>query len=326
VYGAAASRRRRCYARHPARARRLTQPVISVGNLRAGGSGKTPVTAYIARVLLEKGERPAILSRGYRRARASEGVTLVSDPTRVMADVDSAGDEPLMLARELPGVPVLVAAERYLAGAEAEQRFGATVHILDDGFQHLQLARDVDLLLVAEADLAELVLPGGMLREPLENASAADAVLVSDPDAAAAARVVAQLDPQEAFHVVRTLEPARRIGDNATTSIEGARVMAVSGIARPERFVHDLGAAGVVIAGSMVFPDHHRYTRRDIDRIVENAQHAGADLIVTTHKDAVRLERFLWDEVPAVYVPLRVRVEPEERFSTWMLERLRACR
>jgi tetraacyldisaccharide 4'-kinase len=307
----------------------LSRPVISVGNLRAGGSGKTPVTAYIARLLAEHGERPAILSRGYRRTNPQErrGVTVVSDTTRVLADIDSAGDEPLMLARELPGVPVVVATERYWAGLVAEDRFGATVHILDDGFQHFQLARDIDLLLMAEADLVEPVLPGGMLREPIDTASLADAVLVSDPDDTAFARVVEQLKPREAFQVVRAFRAPRRLGaDEEETEIGGRRVLAVSGIARPERFVHDLAGAGVVVAGSMAFPDHHRFTNRDIERILENARHAEADLIITTHKDAVRLERFAWTEIPAAYLPLDVRVLPEARFSDWLLERLRACR
>ena len=133
----------------PSRRRRLSQPVVSVGNLRVGGSGKTPIVAHIARLLLERGERPAILTRGYARRCRPDGVTVVSDGTTILAGIESAGDEPLMLARALPGVPVLVGANRYLSGRLAEERFGATVHLLDDGFQHLELARDVDLLLVS---------------------------------------------------------------------------------------------------------------------------------------------------------------------------------
>jgi tetraacyldisaccharide 4'-kinase len=164
------------------------------------------------------------------------------------------------------------------------------------------------------------------LRESIETASVADAVLVSDPDDAAAARVVAQLGPREAFQVVRDFRAPRSLTSGAEASMSGARVLAVSGIARPERFVHDLTGAGVVVAGSMAFPDHHRYTRGDIERMLETARQAEADLIVTTHKDAVRLEQFDWTEIPAVYLPLDVRVTPEARFSAWLLERLRACR
>jgi tetraacyldisaccharide 4'-kinase len=130
AYGAAAAWRRAWYARDPARQRWLARPVVSVGNLRVGGSGKTPVVEYIARLLLERGERPAILTRGYGRRIARDGVTVVSDGTRVLAELDEAGDEPLMLARALPGVIVLVGVDRYLSGRLAERRLGATVHLL----------------------------------------------------------------------------------------------------------------------------------------------------------------------------------------------------
>ena len=121
---------------HPERRRRLSRPVISVGSLRVGGSGKTPIVALIARLLVEVGERPAVLSRGYGRRAASDGVTVVSDGASILASVDAAGDEPLMLARALPRVVVLVGSSRYLGGRLAEQQFAATVHVLDDGFQH----------------------------------------------------------------------------------------------------------------------------------------------------------------------------------------------
>ena len=141
VYGAAASWRRRWYAREPARVRRLARPVVSVGNLSVGGSGKTPVVAHLARVLQQAGERPAILTRGYGRRRPSEGVTIVSDGTRVRAGLDVSGDEPLMLAEMLTDVPVLVGADRFLSGQLAEQELGATVHLLDDGFQRSEERR-----------------------------------------------------------------------------------------------------------------------------------------------------------------------------------------
>ena len=171
MYGAAATWRRRWYSRDPARARRLTRPVISVGNLRVGGSGKTPVVAHLAQLLVERGERPAVLTRGYARVRPKAGVTIVSDGTRVLEDVAASGDEPFMLARALPGVPVLVGADRFASGLLAESQLGVTVHLLDDGFQHVCLARDIDLLLVDEADLNDHVLPAGRLREPLAHAA-----------------------------------------------------------------------------------------------------------------------------------------------------------
>src|SRR5262249_45523942 len=151
--------RRRWYARDPARTRRLVRPVVSVGNLRVGGSGKTPGVAHLARLLVERGERPALLMRGYAGARKAPGVTVVSNTQHLLADVAAAGDEAYMLARSLPGVPVLVGADRYLSGSHAEREFDVTVHLLDDGFQHLRLTRQVDLLLVDPGDLKDRVLP-----------------------------------------------------------------------------------------------------------------------------------------------------------------------
>jgi len=164
IYGRVATVRRAWYEGRPSSRRRLTTPAISVGNLVIGGSGKTPVVAAIARLLLQLGERPAILSRGYARRDRSDGVVVVSDGTAIVADVAASGDEPQMLARALPAIPVVVSADRYLAGRLAETRFGATVMMLDDAFQHVQLERTVDLLVVAREDLDERVLPSGRLQ------------------------------------------------------------------------------------------------------------------------------------------------------------------
>jgi len=159
AYGRITSLRRRWYAR-PGVRRRLDHRVVSVGNLSMGGSGKTPVVAALARLLLARGERPAILTRGYGRRDATEGVLVVSDRERVIEPVSRSGDEPQMLARALSGIPVLVSPDRYVAGSFAERRFGATVCLLDDGFQHVQLERDIDLLLVAPGDLQERTVRG----------------------------------------------------------------------------------------------------------------------------------------------------------------------
>jgi tetraacyldisaccharide 4'-kinase len=149
LYGRAAQSRRAWYGRHPDRVRHLARPVISVGNLVVGGSGKTPVVDTIARLLLAAGEHPVILSRGYGRRRQADGVVVVSDGQSIRVPVEESGDEPQMLARALAGVPVLVSPDRYLAGCLAERRFGCTVHLLDDGFQHVQLARDINLLVMS---------------------------------------------------------------------------------------------------------------------------------------------------------------------------------
>ena len=168
--------RRSWYERHPQAQRSLDHPVISVGNLSVGGSGKTPIVATLVRLLLAMGHRPAILSRGYARRHTVDGVVVVHDGERVLVPVEHSGDEPQMLARALPGVPVLVCPDRHLAGRCAERKFGCTMMLLDDGFQHLSLGREVDLLVMPASDLDEGVLPSGRLREPLDAASSADGI------------------------------------------------------------------------------------------------------------------------------------------------------
>jgi tetraacyldisaccharide 4'-kinase len=324
VYGAAMAERRRWYARHPARQRRLSKPVISVGNLRMGGSGKTPAVQYIARLLVESGEKPAVLTRGYRRRVASGGVTVVSDGDSVLANLNTAGDEPLLLARTLPGVAVLVGADRYESGLVAERQYGATVHILDDGFQHLALARDVDLLLVAEEDLKEEVLPAGPLRERPASAARADALLVTATYAAAAERVGRSLGVLTTFVVNRTIRAPRLIATDESVIVPTRDpVFAVAGIARPDRFFSDLASAGWRVAGTMVFRDHHPFNQGDVDRIAGRAKAVRAAIILTTEKDAVRLSVCNLADLPMAFVPLVTIIEPEDQFSRWLLDRLR---
>lgn len=322
VYGASVSWRRRWYARDPSRARRLGRPVVSVGNLRVGGSGKTPVVAHLARLLLARGERPAILTRGYGRPRPQAGVTIVSDGVRLHAGFASAGDEPLMLARMLPGVPVLVGGDRYLSGEHAEREYAVTVHILDDGFQHLRLRRTVDLLLADESDLGDRVLPAGRLREPLANASVADAVLVTTAVASVVDRVGAALGVPARFQVARRVQPPVTLGRQPMHLAPGARVLALSGIARPGRLHADLAAAGWTVVDVMAFRDHHPFSAADIARASAAAQACGAAAILTTEKDAIRLDAVDTSGVTIGVVPLISSIEPADAFADWLFDRL----
>jgi tetraacyldisaccharide 4'-kinase len=328
LYGAAAAWRRAWYTREPSRQHRLDRPVVSVGNLRVGGSGKTPIVAYIARLLVGAGERPAILTRGYARRVARDGVTIVSDGSRTLADLDSAGDEPLMLAQGLSGAPVLVGADRYLSGRLAERRLGATVHLLDDGFQHLQLARDVDLLLVSEEDLDDRPLPAGRLRERLDAAAVADAALVTAGYDSAAERIARACGIARVFRVTRAIGAPRRIAGPRHTIVvpPASRVFVVAAIARPDRFVADVEAAGWEISGVLSFRDHHRFDARDVARIDADARAKGSAVVLTTEKDAVRLAACNLGELPIAAVPLLVGVEPADAFRDWLLERVRAPR
>lgn len=337
VYGAAATWRRNWYA-SPARAKRLSQPVVSVGNLRVGGSGKTPVVACLARLLQAHGERPVILSRGYARQEQGPGVTVVSTVDRVTASVAQSGDEPMLLARTLPGVPVLVCADRHQAGLEGERLFAATVHILDDGFQHVTLARDIDLLLADGQDLDDRVLPAGRLREPLANAAVAHALIVPGGDADRARKIGERLGVARVFTASRTLGAPLPIGSGgaAPSTIQSAisnpqsamrePVFAAAGIARPERFFDDLRAAGYAVTGQMAFRDHHRFTADDVSRIVAAAHASGAAAVVTTEKDAVRLESLALTALPFLAVPLQTTIEPADALASWLLERLASAR
>ena len=326
LYGAVASWRRQWYRQHPERRRKLDRPVISVGNLRVGGSGKTPIVAHIARLLADAGYRPAILSRGYGRRTSRSAPTIVSDGKEIRAAIDTAGDEPLMLARALVDkrVSVVVGADRYACGRVAEGELGATVHVLDDGFQHLALARDVDLVVTGEHDLSDEPLPYGRLREPLESAAGADAVLVSAGYQDAAERIGRALRVRNAYHVTRSLLPPRLIGTGDTVVVpNGSRVFAFAGIERPERFFSDLTSAGWNVIGTKTFRDHHHFSAADISRVHAAARKAGAAIVLTTEKDGVRLPSMPELQMPLAAVPLVSTVEPADEFRAWLLGQIR---
>jgi tetraacyldisaccharide 4'-kinase len=314
LYAALARRRRERYAVRPDLRQRLRNPVVSIGNLAVGGRGKTPMTAYVVRTLLEMGERPAVLSRGYGRRDRRDGVVVVRDPEGIRADLARAGDEPLMLARQLPGASVLTCANRYLAGRLAEHHLGATVHVLDDGFQHLQLDRDVDLLIVARDDIARpQTLPGGRLREPLDTMIAADAILAADDDVVVEPAVAAP----PVFKLYRSSLPPPP---------DDRPAIAIAGIADPSRFFDDLRASGWTLAETVPFRDHHPYSSRDVRRILERAAQCGAARLVTTEKDAVRLLRFRPFPVPLVTPPLRVEPQPANEFRAWFADAIDSAR
>ena len=292
--------------------RRLAAPVISIGNLTVGGSGKTPLAAEIARVLLDMRERPSILSRGYARKIRDEGVVIVSDGRSVLEGVERSGDEPQMLARGVPGAAVLVSASRYVAGRVAESRLGCTVHVLDDGFQHCDLARDIDLLVLPDAAEDMRTLPFGRFREPLDAASAADAFFVEaglrSPD----------LEAKPRFTFTRRLGGPR----------PDRPAFAFAGIAKPERFFGDLEKAGWTLTGRRSFGDHHHYSGSELEEIARAATSSGAAVILTTNKDFVRLGSDPGTGTgvrPQILpVPLEIAIDPA--FTPWLAERLRAIR
>ena len=318
LYSQLARARRRYYQRRPYLRRRLAAPVISIGNLTVGGSGKTPLAAELARMLLEMGERPSILSRGYARKIFDEGVVIVSDGSRVCAGVERSGDEPQMLARAVPRAAVLVSSSRYVAGRIAESRLGCTVHVLDDGFQHFDLLRDIDLLVFPDASEGTRTLPFGRLREPLDAASMADALLV-ETVAQDSSPVSPPHDRAEALYH-HTAKPAFTFSRRLAGPAPDRPAFAFAGIAKPERFFGDLEKAGWKLTGRRSFGDHHHYSDSEIEEVARAAKSSGAEVILTTEKDMVRLG----PDPQIAAVPLEVAIEPA--FAPWLAERLRAVR
>ena len=261
------------------------------------------MAALVAERLLARGERPSILSRGYARRDARDGVVVVRDPAGIRADLERAGDEPLMLARRLDGVAVLVSSSRYLAGRLAELHFGCTVHVLDDGFQHFDLHRDTDLVLVAADDLANArTLPAGSLREPIDAARAADAFVALD--GADASRIAGG---RPVWNARRTL-----------SDVPAGPALALAGVANPRGFFEAVRAAGCTVAAEMRFPDHHRYSRTDLTRITDRARSSGAATVVTTEKDLVRLLPFRPFPIAIVAVPMTIAIDQEPLFDAWL--------
>ncbi len=319
LYGAAHRLRRRWY-----RDRRsiLPRPVISVGNLHWGGSGKTPLTAAIATRLVSDGYRVAILSRGYgRRDRQVRVVSIGEGP---LLGPGLAGDEPVLLAGEVPGAAVIVAPERYEAGRHAMERLDQPpdLFLLDDGFSHLRLARDLDVLVMPADDPlgGGRLWPGGRLREPLAATAHADALLLNGGSQTAADELAESLRnfgfAGPGFGCARLFEPPRQVTGEPVPP--GARVHVVSAIARPRVFEKAVRDLDVEIAGAMIFPDHHAYPEASLREIRAAVEGSGAELVLTTAKDRVKLLGRL--DLPLAELPLRA--VPDESFWAWLAERM----
>jgi tetraacyldisaccharide 4'-kinase len=335
LYGSAHAARRRFWR---SRAARLPRPVVSVGNLHWGGAGKTPVTAAVAAHLRDRGQRVAILTRGYGRARADRragrsDVRLVSTGGGPLLGPAVAGDEPVLLAGELPGVAVVVGAERLAAGRYALAHLDPPpdLFVLDDGFSHVRLARDVDLLVFPAADpfAGGRLPPGGRLREPLASAAWADAALLTgspEPgDAAALRRALAEYGFRgPAFAAPARFGPPRWAGGDPLDA--GTRVLLVCGVARPDSFREAVRPLGLTVTGELRFGDHHAYPEASLERIRSAFCDQGAAAVLTTAKDRVKLlgrlhlEGDLEGDLPLAELPLAA--EPEPAFWSWLDDRL----
>jgi tetraacyldisaccharide 4'-kinase len=306
---------------------KLKSPVISVGNLTVGGTGKTPCAAFLADFLQREGHQVAILSRGYKRG--SKGQVEVSDGRDIFCGPREAGDEPFLLAKSCPGVRVVVNADRYAAGKWLEERNCATVFILDDGYQHLKLARALNLALVDATDPFTELLPSGRLREPLSGMRRADAVIVTRSDhnfdRSALERRILKYGNIPIFYAYHELTKLRRLdgGESINASaLAGRRVAAFSGIARPERFIADLATQRIQVVQRSDFPDHHRYQPAELQSILKHAQKAEVAAIVTTEKDAANLPVEMRAEIPTYAAKIEFRCETMEELKSFVLYKI----
>ena len=278
--------------------RRLPCPVVSVGNLTVGGTGKTPTTMWVAKKLLEQGKTPGILSRGYRRKSPREFL-LVSDGTSVLAGPREAGDEPYLMAMRCPGVAVAVGADRYALGRWVLSQIPIDCFVLDDGFQHLGLDRDANLLLVDSSDPAgiQALLPVGKLREPLGEARrASDIVLTRVEDESMIADV---LDPIQAAlgsaidPITTRFTPKTLMGASESmplSDVRGKQSLIFSGIGNPDQFRRMVAALGVHVVDELVFRDHEAYGPSRLEGIYRRAERSRPDLVLTTEKDLVKVQ------------------------------------
>lgn len=319
LYGSAHRVRSHWFAR---RARRLSRPVISIGNLHWGGAGKTPMVAAVARHLTDQGLRTTILSRGY--GRRSKGVQVVSTGEGPLLGPLVAGDEPVLLAGELPGVAVVVGADRYRAGLQALDHLDPSpeVFLLDDGFSHLGLFRDIDLIVFPATDplAGGRLLPTGRLREPLASVDRADAAVLMGADREGAESLGDGLRSfgfeGPAFACSIEVQPARLTTGELLPP--GSRVLAIAAIARPERFVEAARREGFRIAEVLTFKDHHHYPSRSLRRIERTYQQTACEVVLTTSKDRIKLLGRL--DLPLAELP--IRAHPDDSLWDWLDRRL----
>ncbi|CEK18328.1 lipid-A-disaccharide kinase [Chthonomonas calidirosea] len=309
---------------------RLPRPVISVGNITAGGTGKTPTVHTLCRLLKEEGLQPAVLSRGYR-GRFEHGSAIVSDGQKIRLSVQEAGDEAYLLARNLPGVPVVVGKDRRVTGALAIGQFQPDVLVLDDGMQFWQLHRDVEIVLVNALNPFDngWIFPRGLLREPPSHLRRAHIILLTN----AGRLTVAALEALRAR--IRRLAPGKPIftadpvpgqlrflADQVYVPAQwlaGRRVVAVSAIADPTLFESMIGELGGILAASFRFRDHHVYTPKEIEQVMEKACTVNAEAVITTEKDAVKLMP-LRSARPLAALQVSMHIDAEHEFMTEVLK------
>lgn len=326
-YRAGVAARNRLYDLGLLRQAKLPCPVIGVGNLTVGGTGKTPVVILLAGLLRERGYRPAVLSRGYGGG-AGAPVSVVSDEDHVRMGWREAGDEPVMIARAVPGIPVLTGARRRLTGQAAVAQFHADILILDDAFQHRPVSREMDIVLInGTAPFGNgRLLPGGPLREAITSLRRAHLII----------RTGAEGDPVEplgeaasglpvfrGIHRPQGIVEGRKGHLLPAASLAGEKVCAFAGIGRPDTFRRSLSALGAEVVSFRAFPDHHPYSGPEIGALRRLAAESGAARIITTEKDGVRLGDFPDFLAEISLLRIGMEISPPGPFAELIFSRLR---
>jgi tetraacyldisaccharide 4'-kinase len=302
LYGVGVALRTRLYAHGWRKQKRLKAAVISVGNLTVGGTGKTPLVMWLAEKLLERGQRVAILTRGYR------------------GTAGSSDEVELMRSRLQNRVIFGVGRNRFAEGQRIESRQAIDIFLLDDGFQHLQLARDLDIVLVdASRNMAQPLLPAGPMREPLSALSRADIILFTRTENTAGAKeAIQRLSNLPVFSASTRLLGFRSIdGEGSLQTVAdlgSGPFFAFCGIGNPEAFVRDLQRWGIILAGHMFFADHHRYTLEDVQAIGRAATSLGAKNLLTTEKDSWNLKDVHFSALPVFVSVIDLEITGETEF------------
>ena len=325
LYGAITRTRASLYERGTFRSHKLDPPVISVGNITAGGTGKTPLVEFVSRTLAEEGKRVCILTRGYGRENSDRRV-LVSDGQTVFSNPAEAGDEPFLLANNLKGVAAVISdANRFAAGEGAIKHLGTNCFVLDDGFQHLQLARNLDIVTIDATNPwgGGKMLPFGLLREPLSGLKRADCFVITRSDQTVSVesirRDLGELSgDRPTFNsrmVTRGIVP---LFEATTPFTPSQKLAAFCAVGNPKSFFQHLEQSGFRSVIQQSYPDHYVYKQGDIDRLTKRASQGGASALITTAKDAVKLSSLNFT-LPCYVLEAEIQIDDENEFRRLLL-------
>jgi tetraacyldisaccharide 4'-kinase len=325
IYAMVIQIRNFCYGKQWLSSKQLSAKVISVGNITVGGTGKTPLVESLASFLYKKGFHVGVLSRGYRRKKSRNEITVTSDGYMLRENAIHAGDEPALLASHLPGIPVIVGRNRVKAGMKAIEEFGCDLLILDDGFQHRKINRDLDIVVIDATNPWGNggVLPAGPLREPLRNLKRADAVVLSRTDETDnLENVLIQIDSLSKAPVwFAKHKPEHWIDFNKGTTrplcfLEKKCVVAFCGIGNPDSFRRTLMSMNMEIIGFFPHRDHHWYTIHELQKMSDLARSKGAVALVTTEKDRMRIPESFTNNIPIFILKIKMEMQEEKALAT----------